>query len=498
MDSPHSLKQIFFQSLLILTPALSLAQNTTSLQSCLSAAGVRNIVDGDSGWSTETAAWQLRIKPDPACMAYPADKSQLASTLSCARKSSVKVSALAGGHSFAAYGFGDPGNLVVNMAAFNSMSVDESTGLFTYGSGVRVGPGAKYLWEETGRHFPHVRHGRPGLAGSSIGGGFGSTSRFLGTPMDNLECVEYMLYNGTIVKAGKGSDLFWAAQGAGSSFGILTSLTTNTWKPIHPTAINFTLSLGALDIETGANALLDLQEYVLSDAPDELAIRWSLSAPPYTGTGYYYGDPTTFDDIMAPLMERMPASANLTKSEFEFYTLDTFVAPGLNLTNGGTSPGRSMYTQALTMTTDNPLTYDLIYTLYNSTTYSFNRTDLRKSGFLDLWGGVSRDISDSDTSYAHGKNLWLIRWEANAVDSTKFPADGVEYLKSQMLPFEQALTEQGIPLRGFANYRDTALSEAEWSERLYGADNFERLKKIKAAVDPEGLFTSNSQSIPLP
>jgi hypothetical protein len=28
--------------------------------------------------------------------------------------------------------------------------------------------------------------------------------------------------------------------------------------------------------------------------------------------------------------------------------------------------------------------------------------------------------------------------------------------------------------------------------------NFERLKAIKAGVDPEGMFTSNEQSIPLP
>lgn len=67
-----------------------------------------------------------------------------------------------------------------------------------------------------------------------------------------------------------------------------------------------------------------------------------------------------------------------------------------------------------------------------------------------------------------------------------------------MLPFEQQLTAEGIPLRGFANYRDTALTEAEWTERLYGADNFTKLTRIKACTDPEGLFTSNAQSIPLP
>jgi hypothetical protein len=496
MASPHYLRSLLIHSLLLLSSTFVAAQNTTSLQSCLTGSGIRNIAEGDSTWTSETQSWQLRIKPEPTSVAYPSDQEQLAATLVCARNATAKVSPLAGGHSFVAYGFGNPGNLVVNMAAFNSMRYDESTELLTYGAGLRVGPVAKYLWYNYGRHFPHARHGRPGLAGSSIGGGFGTTSRFLGTPMDNLESVEYMLYNGTVVKAERGSDLFWAAQGAGSSFGILLSLTTRTRKPQYQSAIKFTLALGTVSIDVGTKALMAIQEYALKEAPDEFAIRWGLTAPPYTGVGYFYGDPAKFDELTKPLMDRLPANASMTKSELEFWTLESLASQGLNDTDGGSSPGRSLYVQSLTMTADKPLTYHLAYNLYSHTTYAFNRTDMRKAGYLDLWGGVSRDISDSDTSYAHGNNLWLIRWEADAVAG--WPTDGIEYLKNQMLPFEQALVDADIPLRGFANYRDTALTEAEWSERLYGGGNFERLKAIKASVDPEGMFTSNEQSIPLP
>lgn len=99
----------------------------------------------------------------------------------------------------------------------------------------------------------------------------------------------------------------------------------------------------------------------------------------------------------------------MKKSGFEFWTMETLVATGANLTGGSASPGRSFYTQALTTTTDHPLTYDQMFTLAESTLHAFNRTDMRKSGFMDLWGGVSRDVSDNDTSYAQGKNLWLIR-----------------------------------------------------------------------------------------
>lgn len=501
MNSSRSFKRFIAQSLLLLTSTLAAAQDTpgnaAELQSCLTAAGIENIIEGGSTWDNKTVQFQKRITPDPAAIAYPRDQDQLAASLSCARDASVKVSQLGGSHSFAGYGFGDPGNLVVDLGAFDSVSYDEASQELTFGGGTRVGPAATYLWENYGRHFPHVRSGHVGLVGSSIGGGFGTTSRFLGTPMDNIVAVDYMLYNGTVVKGGLGSDLLWAAQGAGSSYGVILSMTTKTWQPVYENAINFTLALGDLDLDTGVQALIDIQDYAINDAPDELALRVRLTSPPWGGTGYFYGDPASFDTIIQPLLDRLPANTSLTKSAFDFWTMEQLATGGIAAPDGGSLGGRAFYTQALTLTTDNPLTYDLAHILFESTTYAFNRTDLRKSGFLDLWGGSpARALADADTAYAHADNLWLVRWDANAVDA--WPADGVEYLKSQMLPFERELAAAGAPLRGFANYRDTALTEPEWSERLYGASNYARLQRIKAAVDPEALFSSNAQSISLP
>jgi hypothetical protein len=39
-----------------------------------------------------------------------------------------------------------------------------------------------------------------------------------------------------------------------------------------------------------------------------------------------------------------------------------------------------------------------------------------------------------------------------------------------MLALEEELTAYCIPLRGFVNYRDTALTEAKWSQHLYGSE----------------------------
>lgn len=485
---------LLFNSFTAALPQSIPAAGNATLETCLEGAGVKVIAPADTEWSSVSQAWQLRITTSPTLMAYPANNAELASVLACALTSETKVSALAGGHSFVAYGYGNDGNLVVDMAAFNSMSFDEATGLLTYGAGNRVGPVAKFAWEGYGVHFPHVRHGRPGLAGSSIGGGFGTTSRFLGTPMDNLESVNYMLYNGTEVTAKAGDDLFFAAQGAGSSFGILTSLTTRTWKPTYQTAINFTLSLGQVSLEVGTNALLAVQEYAVNEAPDEFAIRWSISTSPFSGTGYFYGDPLTFDSVLAPLMARLPANASLTKTSLSWWAQESAANPGIDLANGGAQSNRSSYTQSLILTADTPLTYELAYTLYSESTYKFNRTDMTRNGYLDLWGGVARSVKDSDTAYQHGNNLWLIRLDGVSRTST-WPVDGTTYMKGLLTPFEDALTAAGIPLRGFANYRDSALSEGEWSERLYGRENYERLRGIKGVYDPVGMFTNNGQSI---
>ena len=377
-------------------------------------------------------------------------------------------------------------------------AVSGLTLICSYGSGSRVGPVITWLWENHSRHFPHVRANWVGLAGSSIGGGFGTTTRFLGTPMDFLDSIEYMLYNGTIVQASrnKNADLFWVAQGAGSSYGILLSLTTKTWKPEHELVTNFTISLPSdTSIDTGVQALLAVQEYAQTDAPDTFAIRWQL-ATPWSGSGYFYGDPEDFNSTIAPLIEKLPNNTVLTASTEDFWTMENIATPSLNGT-ADTFPPRSMYLQALVLRADQPFTYESALALYKHTTFAFNRTDIIKFGFIDLWGGSpARSVKDSDTSYAHANSQWLIRWEGRLANGlSQWPADGIEYLQKGFKPFEEQLIKEGVMLRGFVNYRDTELTEEQWSERLYG-ENYAKMKHIKTYVDPRGVFTTHDQSIP--
>lgn len=203
-------------ALLLSSTAFAFPQvaSPATLEECIDAAGIPSAFSSDPNWAASIAPWQLRITPTPSGVIFPTTHAQIAAGLKCAVDRRIKVSPKGGGHSYGSYGVGgNDGALVINMLAFNSTAF--SNGLFTYGGGSLVGPAATWLWNNHGRTFPHVRANMVGLAGSSIGGGFGSTSRFLGTPMDYLTSVQYMLWNGTIVTASssQNKDLFWAAQG---------------------------------------------------------------------------------------------------------------------------------------------------------------------------------------------------------------------------------------------------------------------------------------------
>ncbi|CAL3973156.1 unnamed protein product [Diplocarpon coronariae] len=484
----------------LLTTAASLSYSQTSpLEACLDTAAVPATFAESSTWAEDTAPWQLRIRPKPTAVVKPTEVSHVVAALACASSLNVKVAARNGGHSYGSYGVGgNDGAMVINMDAFQEMSFDTSTGLLKFGGGAIMGDVVTWAWKTHGVHFPHVRANRVGLTGSTIGAGFGSTSRFLGTPMSQLESVEYLLYNGTIVKASRqeNPDLFWVAQGAGSSYGILLSMTTRTWKPTYQQVTNYTITLGTNDTDAGVRALLAIQEYGQSDScPDELSLRWQLTAPPYTGSGFYYGDPATFNAALEPLMANMPEGTKVTSAVADFWTMENNATPDLELKTN-TYPPRNFYLQALVLRRNQGFTYESARALYEHTTLAFNRSDMTKFGFIDLWGGVSRDVRDSDSSFAYQDSLFIIRWEGRlAKGLTEFPADGIAYMQKGLQPFKDQLAAENIPQRGFVNYRDTEWTVDEWSKRLY-AGNWQKMLQIKAATDPIGIFSTNPQSIP--
>ena len=96
---------------------------------------------------------------------------------------------------------------------------------------VRVEPGA--TWKDVdaatqphGLVVPSGIISATGVAGLTLGAGFGWTSRKFGFAADNLLAAEVVTADGKTRRASadENADLFWALRGGGGNFGVVTVL----------------------------------------------------------------------------------------------------------------------------------------------------------------------------------------------------------------------------------------------------------------------------------
>jgi FAD/FMN-containing dehydrogenase len=117
-----------------------------------------------------------------------------------------------------------------------------------------------------------------GIAGLTLGGGFGWISRKYGLTVDNLLSAEVVTANGEVITASpeENTDLFWGIRGGGGNFGIVTRFTFKLHK-VGPQVFTGLIVHPASD----AKALLQFHRQFEAQAPDELSV-WLviLKAPP--------------------------------------------------------------------------------------------------------------------------------------------------------------------------------------------------------------------------
>lgn len=121
---------------------------------------------------------------------------------------------------------------MIDVSRMKQVQIDKARGIAVVGAGIRMLPLYEALWKKgvtlPGGTCPYI-----GVAGLTLGGGFGLLSRRWGLTCDNLVGVEMVGAGGQIIRATErtNADLLWAMQGGGSgSFGIVTSFTFR----VHP------------------------------------------------------------------------------------------------------------------------------------------------------------------------------------------------------------------------------------------------------------------------
>ncbi|CAH0052526.1 unnamed protein product [Clonostachys solani] len=226
-----------------------------SLKQCLRAVcGIRLLTCVSfAGDPLYQLAWvkpfNLDIPVTPAAVIRPNTAEEVAGAVKCAKQYNVAIQAKSGGHSYGNFGLGgEDGAVAVDLVNLKSFSMDESTWMATYGSGLRHRDLDAYLHNNGARAIAHGTCPSVGVGGHATIGGLGPMSRMWGSALDHVEEVEVVTADGEIRRASytENADLFFGIKGAGASFGIVTKFKVHTHpEPGNVVEYTYNLSFGS-------------------------------------------------------------------------------------------------------------------------------------------------------------------------------------------------------------------------------------------------------------
>jgi FAD/FMN-containing dehydrogenase len=194
-----------------------------ALRSLASALQGYVIIDGHDEYDSARRIWNGMIDRRPAVIVRCADVRDVVTAVRFAREHDLVVAVRGGGHSVAGLSTCD-GGIVIDLSAMRGITVDYPRRL------AKAEPGV--LWGELDRaaqYFGLAASGgvvsHTGIAGLTLGGGFGWLARKYGLACDNLTSAEVVTASGNVVTASaeQNPELFWGLRGGGGNFGIVTS-----------------------------------------------------------------------------------------------------------------------------------------------------------------------------------------------------------------------------------------------------------------------------------
>ena len=247
--------------------------------------GVKFVTPDAPDYAATREVYNAGITTQPKIIACCISETGVQRAIERAKADNWPVAVKAGGHSFEGFCLNDDG-LVVSVSPMREMQLDPKTGILTAGAGCRLEEVNKFLLAK-GRFLPAGSCRTVGLAGLTLGGGYGMFARKWGLTCDHLRRIKMVDGAGIIHDSNEEPDLLWSSRGGGNGhFGIVTELTFNT-RPAPAQFSSWKFRAYKLDPKR-ATALLEAWFEATPDLPNECVLSLDHERQPGHGGCHHH------------------------------------------------------------------------------------------------------------------------------------------------------------------------------------------------------------------
>ncbi len=234
------------------------------------------LLPASPGYDEARSVWNAMIDRRPALIVRCLGVADVVTCVHFAREHGITLSIKGGGHNISGLAVCD-GGLMLDMSLMRGVWVDPVARTARAQAGCLLGD----VDRETQLHGLAAVLGfvsNTGIAGLTLGGGFGYLTRRFGWSCDNVLSMEGVTADARVVRASEDQnpDLFWSLRGGGANFGIVTSFEYG----LHPLGPNVTAGAIAWRADVASN-VLELYRTLSEQAPPELTcVAMLRMAPP--------------------------------------------------------------------------------------------------------------------------------------------------------------------------------------------------------------------------
>jgi FAD/FMN-containing dehydrogenase len=425
------------------------------------------------------ASYSKRKQVTPQVRVVASSAQAVGQTICWATGNGVRFAVRSGGHSYE--GFSQNADLVIDVRGMAAIQLAADRKSVSIGAGASLGAvyaalEPSHLAIPAGSCFP------VGVAGHSLGGGFGLLGRPFGLACDSVLSMEVVDTSGNIldVSGEENPDLFWALRGGGNgSFGVVTQFNFRT------SAVNLVAKFAitwSKPVVQAAKIVLAWQEW-LDNLPS--AVTCTLHLTKEAGgviKVHIAGLSVDSESKLTAEMKRLQKLAG--PAEILVTTTMTF-ARAATIFNGGGPAYESVLMKGKSDYVTEPVTEQGILTLLDG----LQNAPGEIAVLFDSYGGAINKVASDATAFVHrGETKYLIQyfmqWESLWATETNLAM--MRTLYASMRPYVSGAS--------YVNYCDLDLGDGY--AKAYWGDNLTRLTKIKAAFDPKNIFR-HAQSVPL-